>query len=92
MSNFRGSVHPLRIEHHWNYLYRWTHFRGAAIMGALSAIDLALWDIAGKAAGVPVYKLLGGKVGVLVLVPDGGCVSSVEIHEEPSGGEINEAL
>src|SRR5215204_3401305 len=52
---------PLRIEHHWQYLYRWTHFRGAAIMGALSAIDIALWDIAGKHYGVPVYKLLGGK-------------------------------
>ncbi len=53
---------PLRIEHHWQYLYRWTHFRGAAIMGALSAIDLALWDIAGKHFGVPCYQLLGGKV------------------------------
>lgn len=53
---------PLRIEHHWQYLYRWTHFRGAAIMGALSAIDLALWDIAGKHLGVPCYQLLGGKV------------------------------
>ncbi|MHB1317934.1 MAG: galactonate dehydratase [Anaerolineae bacterium] len=53
---------PLRIEHHWNYLYRWTHFRGAAIMGALSAIDLALWDITGKHLGVPCYQLLGGKV------------------------------
>jgi len=52
---------PLRIEHHWQYLYRWTHFRGAAIMGALSAIDIALWDIAGKYFGVPVYQLLGGK-------------------------------
>ncbi len=52
---------PLRIEHHWNYLYRWTHFRGAAIMGALSAIDIALWDIAGKHFGVPCYQLLGGK-------------------------------
>lgn len=52
---------PLRIEHHWQYLYRWTHFRGAAIMGALSAIDIALWDIAGKHFGVPVYQLLGGK-------------------------------
>jgi len=51
---------PLRIEHHWNYLYRWAHFRGAAIMGALSAIDLALWDIAGKHLGVPCYQLLGG--------------------------------
>ncbi|HEV2072634.1 MAG TPA: galactonate dehydratase [Thermomicrobiales bacterium] len=51
---------PLKIEHHWQYLYRWTHFRGAAIMGALSAIDIALWDIAGKHYGVPCYQLLGG--------------------------------
>ena len=52
---------PLRIEHHWQVLYRCTHFRGAAIMGALSAIDIALWDIAGKFFGVPAYQLLGGK-------------------------------
>ena len=52
---------PLRIEHHWQYLYRWSHFRGAAIMGALSAVDIALWDIAGKHFGVPSYQLLGGK-------------------------------
>ena len=52
---------PLRIEHHWQYLYRWSHFRGAAIMGALSAVDIALWDIAGKHFGVPVHQLLGGK-------------------------------
>lgn len=51
---------PLKIEHHWQYLYRWTHFRGAAIMGALSAIDIALWDIAGKHFGVPAHQLLGG--------------------------------
>ncbi|MDX1746415.1 MAG: mandelate racemase/muconate lactonizing enzyme family protein, partial [Halobacteriales archaeon] len=53
---------PLDIEHHWNYLYRNAHFRGNAIMGALSAIDIALWDIAGKHFDVPVYRLLGGKV------------------------------
>ncbi|MCY3904912.1 MAG: galactonate dehydratase [Caldilineaceae bacterium] len=53
---------PLRIEHHWQYLYRWSHFRGSAVMGALSAIDIALWDIAGKHFGVPSYQLLGGKV------------------------------
>src|SRR5919205_1838730 len=52
---------PLRIEHHWQYMYRSSHFRGAAIMGALSAIDIALWDIAGKHFGVPVYALLGGR-------------------------------
>jgi len=53
---------PLRIEHHWQYMYRFSHFRGAAIMGALSALDIALWDIAGKHFGVPVYQLLGGQV------------------------------
>lgn len=51
---------PLCIEHQWQYLYRCYHFRGAAIMGALSAIDIALWDIAGKYHGVPCYKLMGG--------------------------------
>ncbi len=53
---------PLSIEHHWQYIYRDCHFRGSVIMGALSAIDIALWDIAGKHRGVPVHALLGGKV------------------------------
>ena len=53
---------PLRIEHHFQYLYRFSHFRGAAIMGALSAIDIALWDIAGKHYQAPAYQLMGGKV------------------------------
>lgn len=52
---------PLRIEHHYQYMYRSAHFRGAAIMGAISAIDIALWDIAGKHFGAPTYQLLGGK-------------------------------
>ena len=37
------------------------YFRGSILMSALSAIDIALWDIKGKALGVPVYELLGGK-------------------------------
>ena len=53
---------PLLIEHHWQYMYRFAHFRGAAIMGALSALDIAMWDIAGKHFGVPSYQLMGGKV------------------------------
>ena len=61
LADYLVGKDPLRIEHHWQYLYRWTHFRGAAIMGALSAIDIALWDIAGKHFGVPAYQLLGGK-------------------------------
>jgi len=52
---------PLQIEHHWQYMYRCFHFRGAAIMGAISAIDIALWDIEGKFFNTPVYQLLGGK-------------------------------
>ncbi|MDP6822659.1 MAG: mandelate racemase/muconate lactonizing enzyme family protein [Dehalococcoidia bacterium] len=53
---------PLLIEHHWQYMYRFSHFRGAAIMGALSAIDIALWDITGKHFNVPTYALMGGAV------------------------------
>lgn len=52
---------PLDIEHHWQYMQRYGHFRGAAIMGAISAIDVALYDIAGKFYQVPIYRLLGGK-------------------------------
>jgi len=54
---------PLRIEHHWQHMYRSAFFRGGAIlMTAISGVDQALWDIAGKHYGVPVYKLLGGAV------------------------------
>lgn len=52
---------PMRIEHHWQYMYRSMYFRGSIVMSAISAIDIALWDIKGKALGVPVYELLGGK-------------------------------
>jgi galactonate dehydratase len=52
---------PLRIEYHNQYMYRSSHFRGAAVMGAISAIDIALWDIAGKHFDVPSYQLLGGR-------------------------------
>lgn len=52
---------PLKIEYHWQRLYRHDFWRGGAVMGsAISGIDQALWDIQGKAWGVPVYLLLGG--------------------------------
>ena len=53
---------PLRIEHHWQYLYRNAHFMGSAVGGALGAIDIALWDLVGKHRQAPVYELLGGRV------------------------------
>ena len=51
---------PLRIEHHWQYLYRMGPFKGTALSGAISAVDIALWDIKGKHFGVPIWELLGG--------------------------------
>ncbi len=54
---------PLRIEHHWQHIYRSAFFRGGnVLMTALSGIDQALWDIAGKHQDVPVHQLLGGAV------------------------------
>ena len=52
---------PSLIEHHYQYLYRSSHFMGSVVQGALSAIDIALWDIKGKRLGVPIYDLMGGK-------------------------------
>ena len=48
------------IEHHWNVMHRFSYFQGLAINSAISAIDIALWDIKGKALGVPIHELLGG--------------------------------
>lgn len=49
------------IEHHAQSLYRSSHFMGSVVAGAISAVDIALWDIKGKQLGVPVYELLGGR-------------------------------
>lgn len=52
---------PLQIERHWQHIYRSAFFRGGnVLMSALSGLDQALWDIAGKYYNAPVYKLLGG--------------------------------
>ena len=49
------------IDFIWNYLHRKFSFRGNAISAAISAIDIALWDIKGKKYQTPVWDLLGGK-------------------------------
>ena len=50
-----------RIDHHFQVVSRDTHFQGAVLSAAMSAIDIALWDILGKSVDKPVYQLLGGK-------------------------------
>src|SRR3954470_14458904 len=52
---------PRPVGKHWQAIYRHAFYRGGPILtSALSGIDQALWDIKGKALGVPVYELLGG--------------------------------
>jgi galactonate dehydratase len=51
----------LATERIWQRLWRMGPFRGSVVSGAVSAIDLALWDLKGKHFGVPVWQLLGGK-------------------------------
>ena len=71
---------PLRIEHHWQHLYRMAPFRGTTLCGAVSAIDIALYDIKGKHFQVPVWELLGGN-----------CRDKIRLHLL-AGGPTPEAM
>jgi len=53
---------PTDIEMHWQAMYRWPRWRGGPILNsAISAVEIALWDILGQALGQPIWRLLGGK-------------------------------
>jgi len=81
---------PMQIEDIWQYLYRGAYWRrGPVTMTAIAAVDVALWDIKGKALNTPVYNLLGGKSrdGVLVYAHANGsdiaeAIDSVQQHQQ----------
>ncbi|MFN8636026.1 MAG: mandelate racemase/muconate lactonizing enzyme family protein [Chloroflexota bacterium] len=66
---------PLRIEHHWQYMYRMGPFRGSVLSGAVSAVDIALWDIKGQHFQAPIWELLGGR-----------CRDKIRLHLLMGGG------
>lgn len=61
MARYLVGKDPDLIEHHYQWLYRSSHFMGSVVQGALSAIDIALWDMKGKRLDTPIYDLMGGK-------------------------------
>jgi mannonate dehydratase len=81
---------PFQTEDIWQYLYRGAYWRrGPVTMAAIGAVDVALWDIKGKALNTPVYNLLGGKSreGVLVYAHANGkdidhAIEDVARHKE----------
>ena len=74
---------PLDIELHWHNIYRDAYWRGGPVlMSALSAVEMALWDILGKHLQVPVWQLLGGKANEKVRIYVNGWFAGAKEPEE----------
>ena len=77
---------PTRIEEHFQTVYRDAYWRGGPVlMSALSAVEIALWDILGKSLGKPVYALLGGKMRDKVRIYANGWFAGAKTPEQFAG-------
>jgi galactonate dehydratase len=72
------GLNPFDIESLWFKLYQIEHNTGPVMYSAMAGIEMALWDIAGKACGQPVYNLVGGKVRNKVKVYANGWYTSIK--------------
>src|ERR1700749_4882017 len=71
-----------QVEDTWQFLYRGAYWRGGpGTMSAIAAVDTALWDLKAKAAGMPLYQLLGG-----------ACRTGVRVYGHANGQTVEETI
>jgi galactonate dehydratase len=81
LADYFAGKDPTQMEHHFQAVSRNTHFMGSILSAAMSALDIAMWDILGQVVGRPVYQLLGGK-----------CRNKVKVFANVSGNTLDQRV